>query len=122
MREQTTGMRGHTPGWYERLARQQEGYYYPWESTTAEGGGEAAYAELVRQHLTPDRDVRYEGTCIINFRHTMTSGIHTTITKSCHRFRADPLVEIKSSECESGDPHVRQKVWFPEQPPRVGLV
>ena len=61
MREQTTGMRGHTPGWYERLARQQEGYYYPWESTTAEGGGEAAYAELVRQHLTPERDVLEPG-------------------------------------------------------------
>ncbi|HJP32634.1 MAG TPA: class I SAM-dependent methyltransferase [Candidatus Latescibacteria bacterium] len=58
---ETTGVRGHTSAWYERLATLQEGYYYPWESTTADGGGEAAYSTLVRQHLTPELDVLEAG-------------------------------------------------------------
>lgn len=57
MRNLATKVRGHTTAWYERLATLQEGYYYPWESTIADGGGEAAYGELVRQHLSPERDV-----------------------------------------------------------------
>jgi SAM-dependent methyltransferase len=57
MRNLATNLRAHSTAWYERLAKQQEGYYYPWQSTIAAGGGEAAYTELVRQHLSTERDV-----------------------------------------------------------------
>ena len=57
MRNLATKVRGHTTGWYERLATLQQGYYYPWESTIADGDGESAYADLVRQHLSPACDV-----------------------------------------------------------------
>jgi len=61
MRNQATQVRGHTMAWYERLATLQEGYYYPWESTIAEGDGESAYTTLVRQHLSDDVDVLETG-------------------------------------------------------------
>jgi 23S rRNA (guanine745-N1)-methyltransferase len=35
----------------------QEGYYYPWRSTVADGNGEQAYDVLVREHLSRDKDV-----------------------------------------------------------------
>ncbi len=50
-------LRPHSSGWYDRLAEMQQGYYYPWRSTIADGNGEDAYARLVRQHLSPDKDV-----------------------------------------------------------------
>lgn len=61
MRNLATRLRGHTPEWYERLATQQQGYYYPWKSSIGAGGGEQAYTELVRQHLTPTDDVLETG-------------------------------------------------------------
>ncbi len=54
-------MRGHTLAWYERLATLQDGYYYPWASTVADGDGESAYTGLVQQHLSPEVDVLETG-------------------------------------------------------------
>jgi SAM-dependent methyltransferase len=50
-------LRPHSPGWYDRLAGLQEGYFYPWRSHVAAGNGEDAYLELVHQHLTPETDL-----------------------------------------------------------------
>ncbi len=49
--------RTHSRGWYDRLAEMQQGYYYPWRSTIADGNGEEAYAKLVRELLSSDKDV-----------------------------------------------------------------
>lgn len=43
----------HSAAWYDRLATLQQGYYYPWQSTTAPHNGEDAYLDLVSEHLTP---------------------------------------------------------------------
>ena len=61
MRNLATKLRGHTPAWYERLATLQPGYYYPWNSNIDDGGGEQAYTDLVRQHLTAEVDVLETG-------------------------------------------------------------
>ena len=50
-------LRPHSRGWYDRLAEMQQGYHYPWRSTIADGNGEDAYAELARQHISPDKEV-----------------------------------------------------------------
>ena len=47
----------HSPAWYDRLSSMQEGYYYPWQSTLADGNGESAYRDLVCELLTPELDV-----------------------------------------------------------------
>jgi SAM-dependent methyltransferase len=47
----------HSPAWYDRLATQQEGYYYPWRSTLAPGNGEEAYLTLVRASVDPETDL-----------------------------------------------------------------
>lgn len=47
----------HTNSWYERLATQQEGYFYPWHSSLGEFNGEDAYLQMLRQHLSMDKDV-----------------------------------------------------------------
>ncbi|MDA0337117.1 MAG: class I SAM-dependent methyltransferase [bacterium] len=61
MRNEATQVRGHTTAWYERLATLQDGYYYPWASTIADGDGESAYTRLVQQHLSPEVDVLETG-------------------------------------------------------------
>lgn len=50
-------IRPHSPEWYDRLSTLQDGYYYPWKSKVASSNGEDAYLALVRQHLTPEKDV-----------------------------------------------------------------
>ena len=52
-----TKLRPHSNEWYDRLSQFQEGYYYPWKSTIADGNGEDAYVALVRKHLSRDKDV-----------------------------------------------------------------
>ena len=47
----------HSPAWYDRLSSLQQGYFYPWESTLADGNGESAYLTLVRELLTLELDV-----------------------------------------------------------------
>jgi 23S rRNA (guanine745-N1)-methyltransferase len=47
----------HSPEWYDRLATLQDGYYYPWKSELASNNGEAAYFEMLHQHITPEKDV-----------------------------------------------------------------
>lgn len=47
----------HSPEWYDRLSTLQDGYYYPWKSKVASSNGEDAYLDLVRRHLTPEKDV-----------------------------------------------------------------
>ncbi|TNE57091.1 MAG: class I SAM-dependent methyltransferase [Alphaproteobacteria bacterium] len=47
----------HSSQWYDRLSKQQEGYYYPWQSTVAEGNGEDAYLQLVGKHLSRNTKV-----------------------------------------------------------------
>ena len=47
----------HSPAWYDRLSSMQEGYYYPWRSTLADGNGESAYLDLARELLAPELDV-----------------------------------------------------------------
>jgi 23S rRNA (guanine745-N1)-methyltransferase len=44
-------LKPHSPEWYERLARMQRGYFYPWRSEIAPENGEDAYLRLVREHL-----------------------------------------------------------------------
>lgn len=44
----------HSPQWYDRLARIQEGYHYPWRSRLDPGNGEAAFLELLLELLHPD--------------------------------------------------------------------
>jgi len=46
---------------YERIAREQGGFFYPWRSQLEAGNGEVAYTELVSAHLSPDRDVLEAG-------------------------------------------------------------
>jgi len=46
-----------TPAWFDRLATQQEGYYYPWHSHLDPWHGEDLFGQLVEQHLQPDADV-----------------------------------------------------------------
>lgn len=53
----SVGPTPHSNAWYDRLSSLQDGYYYPWHSTIADGGGEQAYLDLVRRHLHPDLDV-----------------------------------------------------------------
>lgn len=51
------GPEPHSPEWYDRLARMQEGYSFPWRSRVAPLGGEELYLRLLRMHLSPDADV-----------------------------------------------------------------
>ncbi len=50
-------LRPQSNEWYDRLARLQRGYVFPWKSTIGPGDGETAYLQLVEQHLTPCSDV-----------------------------------------------------------------
>lgn len=47
----------HSKAWYERLSKQQNGYYYPWQSTLGSGDGESAYLSLVRDNLSKSTKV-----------------------------------------------------------------
>lgn len=47
----------HSPAWYDHMASEQAGYYYPWRSHLPPFHGEDVYAEMVRAHLTPTTDV-----------------------------------------------------------------
>jgi SAM-dependent methyltransferase len=47
----------HSQEWYDRLSQQQEGYYYPWQSTLAPLNGEDEYLQLVRHLLNPQMGV-----------------------------------------------------------------
>ncbi len=47
----------HGPEWYDRLARLQRGYFYPWKSVLPPFNGEDVYRHLLHRHLTPDTDV-----------------------------------------------------------------
>lgn len=42
----------HSNAWYDRLSKQQDGYYYPWQSTLGPGDGESAYLKFVGDHLS----------------------------------------------------------------------
>lgn len=42
----------HSNTWYDRLSKQQDGYFYPWKSTLGRGDGESAYLSLVGDHLS----------------------------------------------------------------------
>jgi SAM-dependent methyltransferase len=50
-------LRPHSPAWYDRLAENQEGYYYPWHSSLPPFHGEALFPVMVRQYLSPQMDV-----------------------------------------------------------------
>ena len=47
----------HSGAWYDRLAQMQQGYFYPWRSTMPPFNGEDTYLDMVKQHLSPDKDV-----------------------------------------------------------------
>lgn len=49
--------RAHSDEWYDHLANQQSGYYYPWQSEIGQRNGEAAFLELLEDHLTPETRV-----------------------------------------------------------------
>jgi SAM-dependent methyltransferase len=68
-----------------RLAKKQQGYYYPWESTVSLFNGEDAYLELVKAHLQPHLDVLDAG-C----RH---GEVALDIAPLCHSVFAYDLVE-----------------------------
>jgi len=42
----------HGPEWYDRLARLQRGYHYPWKSVLPPFNGEDVYLHLLHRHLT----------------------------------------------------------------------
>ncbi|MEJ2711199.1 MAG: class I SAM-dependent methyltransferase [Anaerolineales bacterium] len=44
-------LKPHSDEWYDRLAQQQEGYYYPWKSKLAPYNGEDLFMEMVEQEL-----------------------------------------------------------------------
>lgn len=44
----------HSPQWYDRLARIQEGYRYPWRSRVDPHNGETAYLDLLFELLRPE--------------------------------------------------------------------
>ena len=50
-------LKPHSKAWYNRLARMQRGYYYPWKSKLLPFNGEDIYLEVVRRHLSPEKDV-----------------------------------------------------------------
>jgi SAM-dependent methyltransferase len=47
----------HSPAWYDHIAQQQDGYYYPWRSQLPSFHGEDVYVEMVRSYLLPTTDV-----------------------------------------------------------------
>lgn len=47
----------HGNEWYDRLSTLQRGYYYPWKLRIGEGDGETAFLRLVKEHLSPEKDV-----------------------------------------------------------------
>lgn len=47
----------HSPAWYDHLAKDQEGYYYPWKSKLPPYHGEDIFLEMVQQHLSITSDV-----------------------------------------------------------------
>jgi SAM-dependent methyltransferase len=49
--------RAHSDEWYDYLATIQSGYYYPWQSNVGPLNGEAAFLELLDEHLTPETRV-----------------------------------------------------------------
>ncbi len=53
----TEDLAPHSPAWYDRLARMQSGYYFPWRSQLAPDNGEDRYTSMVTAHLTPELDV-----------------------------------------------------------------
>jgi SAM-dependent methyltransferase len=47
----------HSHEWYLRLAELQDGYFYPWKSRIPPHNGEDTYLELVKLHLSSEKDV-----------------------------------------------------------------
>ena len=47
----------HSPAWYDRLAQEQVGYYYPWQSLLPPLHGEDLFLQMVKQHVSPELDV-----------------------------------------------------------------
>ena len=52
----------HTKEWYDRLARLQAGYHFPWRSTLGADNGEDAYTSLVTEHETSTSLIRSDRT------------------------------------------------------------
>ena len=50
-------LKPHSPAWYDRLATQQTGYFYPWQSLLPAYHGEDIFRSMIEQHLTPSSDV-----------------------------------------------------------------
>jgi SAM-dependent methyltransferase len=44
-------LKPHSDEWYDRLAQQQEGYYYPWKSKVAPYNGEDLFLQMVEEQL-----------------------------------------------------------------------
>lgn len=49
--------RAHSDEWYDSLAQQQEGYYYPWKSEVGARDGESAFLTRLSEVLTPETRV-----------------------------------------------------------------
>lgn len=47
----------HSRKWYDRLSRQQDGYYYPWRSTVAPLNGEDEYLQRLAALVAPHKVV-----------------------------------------------------------------
>lgn len=47
-------LKPHSLEWYERLAKLQRGYYYPWRSTLPPFNGEDVYLDMLYSLLRPD--------------------------------------------------------------------
>lgn len=48
-----TMIKPHSQAWYDRLSQQQEGYFYPWQSTLSPLNGEDEYLQLVQSLIEP---------------------------------------------------------------------
>lgn len=47
-------LKPHSPEWYDRLAKQQTGYFYPWRSSLPRFNGEDVFLALLQDLLKPD--------------------------------------------------------------------
>ncbi|MEO8396020.1 MAG: class I SAM-dependent methyltransferase [Chloroflexota bacterium] len=50
-------LKPHSAEWYERLSTLQSGYYYPWKSRLPALNGEDVFLAMLRDLLTPEKDV-----------------------------------------------------------------
>jgi SAM-dependent methyltransferase len=95
--------RAHSDEWYDNLAQNQSGYYYPWQSEVGQRNGETAFLEILEEHLTADTRVLEVGCGHGDLALNIASSCHSVVAYD----RVPAYINIaKSNQASSGTENV----------------